>query len=109
MLNNGFFFFQFETKEGMERVLEEGPWLIRLVPIFLNIWTPNTTLTKDDITLAPVWVKLHNIPVVVYSEVGLSLITTQIGRPIMLDSYRSTMCLKSWGRNSYVRALVEVS
>ena len=109
MLNNGFFFFQFETKEGMERVLEEGPWLIRLVPIFLNIWTPNTTLTKDDITLAPVWVKLHNIPVVAYSEVGLSLITTQIGRPIMLDSYTSTMCLKSWGRNSYARALVEVS
>lgn len=109
MLNNGFFLFQFETKAGMERVLEEGPWFIRMVPIFLNIWTPNTKLTKDDITLAPVWVKLHNIPVVAYSEVGLSLITTQIGRPIMLDSYTSTMCLKSWGRNSYARALVEVS
>lgn len=109
MLNNGFFLFQFETKAGMERLLEEGPWLIRMVPIFLNIWTPNTKLTKDDITLAPVWVKLHNIPVVAYSEVGLSLITTQIGRPIMLDSYTSTMCLKSWGRNSYARALVEVS
>ena len=34
MLNNSFFMFQFATKEGMERVLEEGPWLIRLVPIF---------------------------------------------------------------------------
>lgn len=27
----------------------------------------------------------------------------------MLDSYTSTMCLKSWGRNSYSRALVKVS
>jgi hypothetical protein len=44
-----------------------------------------------------------------YTEVGLSLITTQIGKPIMLDSYTSTMCVKSWGRNSYARALVEVS
>ena len=93
----------------MERVLEEGPWLIRLVPIFLNIWTPNTKITKDDITVAPVWVKLHNILVVAYSEVGLSLINTQIGRHIMLDSYMSTMYLKSWGRTSYARALVEVS
>lgn len=39
----------------------------------------------------------------------MSLITTQIGKPIMLVSYTSTMCVKSWGRNSYARALVEVS
>lgn len=83
--------------------------VIRLVPIFSNIWTPNTKLTKDDFTLAPVWVKLHNIPDVVYYEVGLILITTQIGHPIMLDSYTSTLCLKSWGHNSYARAFVEVS
>ena len=27
----------------------------------------------------------------------------------MLDAYTSTMCLKSWGRNNYARALIEVS
>ncbi|GJY42406.1 hypothetical protein Tco_0429676 [Tanacetum coccineum] len=53
--------------------------------------------------------KLHNVPVVAYSEVGLSLITSQLGRPIMLDAYTSTMCQKSWGRNDYARALIEVS
>ncbi|GKD45942.1 zinc knuckle CX2CX4HX4C containing protein, partial [Tanacetum coccineum] len=42
MLTNGFFFFQFASREGMERVLKNGPWLIRLVPIILNIWTSNT-------------------------------------------------------------------
>ena len=109
MLNNGFFLFQFSTKDGMDQVLESGPWLIRSVPIFLNVWTPNTTLTKEEVTSAPLWVKLHNVPIVAYTEVGLSLITTQIGKPIMLDSYTSTMCVKSWGRNSYARALVEVS
>ncbi|GJY88017.1 hypothetical protein Tco_0502645 [Tanacetum coccineum] len=77
MLKKGFFFFQFLTREGMEKVLENGPWLIRLVPIFLNIWTPNTRLTKDTITSAPIWVKMHNVPIVAYSEVGLSLITSQ--------------------------------
>ncbi|GKF12064.1 hypothetical protein Tco_0049990 [Tanacetum coccineum] len=33
----GFFFFQFSTKKGMEKVLENGPWLIRLVPLILNV------------------------------------------------------------------------
>ncbi|GJW55645.1 zinc knuckle CX2CX4HX4C containing protein [Tanacetum coccineum] len=109
MLTNGFFFFQFATRESMERVLENGPWLIRLVPIFLNIWTPNIVLKNDTITSAPSWVKLHHVPIVAFSEIGLSLITSQLGRPIMLDAYTSTMCQKSWGRNSYARALVEVS
>nr|GEW60088.1 hypothetical protein [Tanacetum cinerariifolium] len=109
MLTNGFFFFQFATREGMEWVLENGPWLIRLVPIFLNIWTTNTVLIKDTITSAPIWVKLHHVPIVAFSKIGLSLITSQLGRPIMLDAYTSTMCPKSWGRNSYARALVEVS
>nr|GEV39691.1 RNA-directed DNA polymerase, eukaryota, reverse transcriptase zinc-binding domain protein [Tanacetum cinerariifolium] len=64
---------------------------------------------KDEIMKAPIWVKLHYVPIVAYLEVGLSLITTQIGRPIMLDSYTSNMCLSSWGRNIYARAIIEVS
>ncbi|GKD55142.1 zinc knuckle CX2CX4HX4C containing protein [Tanacetum coccineum] len=76
MIKKGFFFFQFETREGMERVLENGPWLILLAPIILNIWMPNTRLTKDTITSAPIWVKIHNVPIVAYSEFDLSLITS---------------------------------
>ena len=93
----------------MKQILENGPLLIHLVPIILSIWTLNTKLKKDEITTAPVWVKLHNVPIVAFSEVGLSLITTQIGRPIMLDAYMSSMCLNSWGRISYAWALIEVS
>lgn len=37
------------------------------------------------------------------------MIATKIGRSMMLDSYTSTMCLESWGRNSYARALSEIS
>ncbi|GKB15705.1 transposon ty3-I gag-pol polyprotein [Tanacetum coccineum] len=97
MLQNGFFFFQFATKEGMEKVIENGPWLIRLVPLILNLWTPNSKLKKDEITSVPIWVKLHNVPIVAYSEIGLSLITTNLGKPIMLDGYTSNMCINSWG------------
>ncbi|GKB86355.1 zinc knuckle CX2CX4HX4C containing protein, partial [Tanacetum coccineum] len=109
MLDEDFFLFQFDTKEGMEKVIESGPWLIRGMPLILNVLTPNSFLRKEEIKKASVWVKLHHVPIVAYSEVGLSLITTQIGCPIMLDSYTSNMCVRSWGRNEYARALIEIS
>ncbi|GKA63087.1 zinc knuckle CX2CX4HX4C containing protein [Tanacetum coccineum] len=93
----------------MEKVLEHGSWLIRLVPLILNIWTRTSTLKKDETSLAPVWVKLHDVPIVAYLKTGLSLITTKIGRPIMLDAYTSNICINTWGNNTYARALIEVS
>ncbi|GKA63606.1 hypothetical protein Tco_0763212 [Tanacetum coccineum] len=53
-------------------------------------------------------VKLHGVPVTVFSEDGLSTIATKLGTPLMLDSYTSDMCIQSWGRSSYVRAMIEV-
>nr|GEV76727.1 retrovirus-related Pol polyprotein from transposon 17.6 [Tanacetum cinerariifolium] len=100
-----FFLFQFDTREGIESVLENGLWLIRRVPLILNEWTPNTILKKDEIKHVPIWVKMHHVPIVVYSDIGLSLICTQIGKPLMLDSYTSNMCMHSWGRSTYARAL----
>nr|GEW59701.1 hypothetical protein [Tanacetum cinerariifolium] len=108
-LHEEFFLFQFDTKEGMESVMEHGPWLIRCMPLMLNVWTPNTDLKKDEIKHAPLWVKLHHVLIVAYFEVGLSLISTQLGKPIMTDSYTSNMCLSSWGRSTYARILIEVS
>ncbi|GJU01387.1 hypothetical protein Tco_1111725 [Tanacetum coccineum] len=52
-LHENFFMFQFNTKEGMESVMANGPWLIRYVPLILNIWTPTTDLKKDVISTAP--------------------------------------------------------
>ncbi|GJU23244.1 zinc knuckle CX2CX4HX4C containing protein, partial [Tanacetum coccineum] len=109
MFHHGFFFFQFSSKTGMEQVLANGPWHIRMIPIMLNIWNPTKKLIRDDIKTVPVWVKMHDVPVVAYSEVGLSLITTQVGRPIMLDAHTADMCVNSWGRCSYARALIELN
>ncbi|GKD43560.1 putative reverse transcriptase domain, reverse transcriptase zinc-binding domain protein [Tanacetum coccineum] len=67
------------------------------------------TKNRDEITKVPVWIKLRKIPLVAYSEDGLSLIATQIGKPIMLDAFTSSMCCESWGRIGYARALVEIN
>ncbi|GKB20225.1 trichome birefringence-like protein 3, partial [Tanacetum coccineum] len=106
--DDGVFYFKFASLRGLEQVLEQGPWLIRNVPLILTKWTPNMSLSKDNVTRVPVWVKLHKVPVVAYSDDGLSLIATQIGKLIMLDAFTSSMCVEAWGRIGYARALIEV-
>ncbi|GKB46102.1 ribonuclease H-like domain-containing protein [Tanacetum coccineum] len=107
--DDGVFLFKFDSKEGLEKVLERGPWIIRNTPLILNRWTLNVSLKRDEVTKVPVWVKLHNVPVVAYSADGLSLIATQIGKPIMLDAFTSSMCEDSWGRINFTHALVEIN
>ncbi|GKD00122.1 hypothetical protein Tco_1170396, partial [Tanacetum coccineum] len=53
-------------------------------------------------------VKLHGIPVTAFSDDSLSIIATKLGTPLMLDSYTSDMCMQSWGRSSYARAMIEL-
>ncbi|XP_035837262.1 uncharacterized protein LOC118485117 [Helianthus annuus] len=110
MMNaKGFFFFKFADEAGMMNVLKEGPWIIRAQPIFLNIWSPTSKLEKKEVKKVQVWVKIHDVPIVAYTEDGLSMIATAIGEPKLLDTYTSSMCMDSWGRSSYARALLEIS
>ncbi|XP_021971338.1 uncharacterized protein LOC110866498 [Helianthus annuus] len=109
MNTSGFFFFKFDSKEGLTKVLEGGPWLIRKVPLFLNVWSPKVTLKKDSIKTVPVWVKLHNVPIAVYTDDGLSLLASKLGTPKRLDSYTADMCVDNWGRSSYARAMIEIN
>ncbi|XP_022007507.1 uncharacterized protein LOC110906721 [Helianthus annuus] len=92
----------------MAKVLEGGPWLIRKVPLFLNVWTPSVSLKKEGIKTVPVWVKMFNVPISVYTDDGLSLLASKIGNPKRLDGYTADMCADSWGRSSFARALIEI-
>ncbi|GJX07013.1 zinc knuckle CX2CX4HX4C containing protein [Tanacetum coccineum] len=109
MMHHGFFMFQFDSDSGMVKVMEDGPWRIQLVPIILNVWRPNTLLQKDKVTHVSLWLKMHNVPIVAYSKVGLDLISAKVGRLMRLDAHTNFICLNSWGRSDYARALVEVS
>nr|GFA10288.1 hypothetical protein [Tanacetum cinerariifolium] len=88
-------------------MLENGPWLIRNNQLILKKWHPDENLMKEYISIVLVWVKLHGIPITSFSKDGLGAIATKLGTPLMLDSYTSDMCIQSWGRLSYVRAMIE--
>ncbi|GJZ82887.1 zinc knuckle CX2CX4HX4C containing protein [Tanacetum coccineum] len=69
----------------------------------------DTRLLKEELTRIPIWVKLHDVPIQVFEEDGISLIATFIGKPVMLDSYTSSMYNDSWGRSSFARCLIKVN
>nr|GEU34818.1 ATPase, F1/V1/A1 complex, alpha/beta subunit, zinc knuckle CX2CX4HX4C [Tanacetum cinerariifolium] len=50
IFRNGFFFFKFSSHKGMVKTIEGGPWFIRSMSIFLNIWAANTKLKREEIT-----------------------------------------------------------
>nr|GEZ65168.1 hypothetical protein [Tanacetum cinerariifolium] len=93
----------------VEKVLEQGPWMIRNNPFILNKWTLNLSLCRDKVSNVRVWLKLHKVPIVAYSKDGLSLIGSQIGKLVMLDAFTSAMCNDPWGGIGFARAQIEIS
>ncbi|GJX11612.1 zinc knuckle CX2CX4HX4C containing protein [Tanacetum coccineum] len=68
----------FSSTKGVDLVLTDGPWMIHEVPIFLNKWSPFVSLLKEELSRVLVWVKFHDVPLVVYTSDGLSLIAKKI-------------------------------
>ncbi|GKE76436.1 zinc knuckle CX2CX4HX4C containing protein [Tanacetum coccineum] len=46
----------------------------------------NTRPCKEELTLIPVWVKIHDVPIQVFSEDGISLIASEIADEALKDS-----------------------
>ncbi|GJY38270.1 zinc knuckle CX2CX4HX4C containing protein [Tanacetum coccineum] len=78
----GFVFIKF----SFEGVLGDGPCLIHSVPFILRKWKLAAELSQDELTSAPVWVKLHGVHALAFTADGLSDIATRFGTPMMLDS-----------------------
>ncbi|GKA46614.1 hypothetical protein Tco_0739497 [Tanacetum coccineum] len=74
-----------------------------------NSW--NRSLDSDRSINAKAKVKIPKASILDIHLVlayGLSVMATKLGNPIMLDSYTSSMCLLSWGRMDYARALIDI-
>nr|GEV50386.1 putative reverse transcriptase domain-containing protein [Tanacetum cinerariifolium] len=78
-LSTKLFSFQFSSMNRLDAMLENGPWFIRNNPLILNKWHTNKNLLKEDVSIVPVWVKIHGVPVTTFSEDVLSAIATKLG------------------------------
>ncbi|GKC42509.1 zinc knuckle CX2CX4HX4C containing protein [Tanacetum coccineum] len=87
MLNaKGFFFFKFDSRAGLESVLEGGPRMIKNNLIILKQWTMNTSLLKEELNRVPIWVKFHNVSLEGRSSFARCLIKVSSDEPLK-DSF----------------------
>nr|GEY93572.1 hypothetical protein [Tanacetum cinerariifolium] len=76
--NKGRCFSKFLNEEGMNKVIEQGHWL------------------------------LFNITLEAWCVEGISAIASSIGKPIIMNSMTANMCKQGFGRIDYARVLVEI-
>ncbi|GJT08900.1 retrovirus-related pol polyprotein from transposon TNT 1-94 [Tanacetum coccineum] len=51
--STGLFSFQFSSIDGLDAMLENGPWFIRNNPLILKKWHPDVNLLKEDVSTIP--------------------------------------------------------
>ncbi|GJV95335.1 RNA-directed DNA polymerase, eukaryota, reverse transcriptase zinc-binding domain protein [Tanacetum coccineum] len=108
MNNSGLYFCKFKSHDGMQAVIENGPWLVDNKPFFVQKWEPGLCMSKPEVTKVPLWVKIYNVPLEAWNVEGISRIASRVGNPIIMDRITTAMCEKSYGRASFARVLVEV-
>ena len=91
----------------VSRQWKRAPLMIRGVPLFVYPWDPTKGLNKSTHTTCPLWVKLHNIPLVAFHREGIGRIASALGVPKQMDSCTTSMCDNAWGRPGFAKVLVE--
>ncbi|GJS67043.1 zinc knuckle CX2CX4HX4C containing protein [Tanacetum coccineum] len=67
-----------DSMDGLDAMLENGLWFIRNNLLILKKWHLDENLLKEDVSIIPVWVKLHGVPIMAFSKDSLSDIATKL-------------------------------
>nr|GEZ07311.1 hypothetical protein [Tanacetum cinerariifolium] len=104
---NGGCYFKFKSEEGVEKVIEQGPWTVNHKPLFVQKWVPNIGLTRKEETKIPLWAKLKNIPLEAWTKDGISVMASSLGKPLRMDNITTQACVAGRGRAEFDRVDVE--
>ncbi|KAL6581539.1 hypothetical protein OROMI_007462 [Orobanche minor] len=102
--SSGFYFFKFDSEKCLVDTIEGGPWIYSGQPLFIERWREGMTLEKRNHKEVPIWVKFRNIPTEYWTEDGLSIVASAVGRPLYPDAITSSM-----ERIDYARVCVMIS
>ncbi|XP_058745733.1 uncharacterized protein LOC131618551 [Vicia villosa] len=98
-----YFIIRTESKTDKDAILMRGPYTIFRKPMFLHEWKANFKFKEDVIRTVPIWVMLHQLPLVYWGENSIGKIASFLGRPITTDE-----CTAKKKRVSYARILIEI-
>ncbi|XP_024964646.1 uncharacterized protein LOC112504921, partial [Cynara cardunculus var. scolymus] len=105
---HGIFLFKFNSVDGLQKVIDNGPWSFKNIPIFIQKWRPGLNLNSNLHDKIPLWVRIHDIPYDAWNDEGLSYIASKIGIPLAMDSWTANMCKYAAGKSAFARVLLEV-
>ncbi|GJY36038.1 RNA-directed DNA polymerase, eukaryota, reverse transcriptase zinc-binding domain protein [Tanacetum coccineum] len=108
-VNNGVYFMRFYNEEGMDSVVNSGPWMVNNKPFFVQKWDIHVCLDRREPKQVPLWIRLCNVPLEAWTTNGISALASRLGNPLVMDNTTAEMCKMGVGRVGYARVLVEVS
>ena len=105
--SSGMHMFKFKDEQGMKAVIEQSPWMVNNVPLFVQNWNADVGMKKTEPSKMPLWVKMVNVPMEAWSVDGISSMASSLGTPIVMDNMTALMFQHGVGRLDYARVLVE--
>ncbi|WOL17753.1 hypothetical protein Cni_G26546 [Canna indica] len=101
-LENDFFYFVFRLRKMLSRSLN-GPWSFRGDLINLRPSKPDFKALTEELSSAPVWIQLPDLPMEYWQNSSLFRIASLVGKPIKVDEQSF-----SWLRGKFVRICVDL-
>ena len=81
----GYLSFCFSCDEDKRDILCSSPWVMGKHTLLLQKWAPNLYSLDDSAIQAPVWVKLHGLPLEFWVEDVFKGIANTFGELLSLD------------------------
>ncbi|XVE73548.1 hypothetical protein DITRI_Ditri11bG0127300 [Diplodiscus trichospermus] len=81
------FLIQFPNSETRDRVLESSPWHIQNKLIIIRKWELGLRSLEFNMAKLPIWVKLGNILLELFTQKGISYISSALGNPLYMDRF----------------------
>lgn len=78
------FLFRIPNAATRHRVITQGLWQIEGQTMFVDKWEPGVIPAKPELTSAPIWLELRNVPFQFFNEDGLERIAGLVGEPKFL-------------------------
>ncbi|KAL0926454.1 hypothetical protein M5K25_002688 [Dendrobium thyrsiflorum] len=85
-LSEGFFLLRFTNMEDYEMAWSKGIWFFLGKPFLLQKWSPKFRPKRENLKSVPIWIKIHDLPLVCWNSEGISRIASKIGIPLAVDA-----------------------
>ncbi|XP_039146855.1 uncharacterized protein LOC120284118 [Dioscorea cayenensis subsp. rotundata] len=102
-LPNGFLLIKCSSQKTMQHLLLDGPCSVNGLILQLSPWKPFFEPTFAKLSIAAIWLQLHNLPVEFWEGETLETIVGQFGTLLKVDDFKSSL-----SRSKYARICVEI-